>query len=56
MQLVVKRGSMEVWAEKSRKDDVYELFADKDGIDFIGTASSINEAKRIARRWIDEYQ
>lgn len=55
MQLIAKQRKIEVWAEFQPKIDAYEMYADPDGIDFIGTAETIAEAKKMARSWLSEF-
>lgn len=55
MQLIAKQKRLEVWVRFDPRSNQYEIFADRDGLDFIGTTESLPEAKRIAKLWLNEY-
>ena len=44
----------EVWAQFDDTAEVYELFASKDGDDYIGCADTLTEARLVAQEWFSE--
>jgi hypothetical protein len=53
MQLLAthKKLDLEVYANFDLTAQVWELFADNHGEDYIGCADTISEARQVAREW-----
>jgi hypothetical protein len=55
MQLIARQGPLTIWVRHNDQNDTYELFADREGLDYIGTAPTLREAKKVAKSWLGEY-
>jgi hypothetical protein len=56
MQLIAtsKKHDLEVYANFDQTAQIWELFAEREAICYVGCADNIQEARQIARDWILE--
>jgi len=50
-----KKYDLEVWIQYDKSAEVYELFASKEGDDYIGCADSEAEARVVAKEHFAEW-
>lgn len=54
MRIILVLRGYEVWGKFDNSAQVWELFASKEGNDYIGCADDLNEAKKIAHEWVND--
>ncbi len=42
----------QVWAQHDTQDDIYVMFADQDGTDYLGEEYTLRAAKQFAVEWL----
>jgi hypothetical protein len=54
MTLIGKQHGYEVWTHYDHTAGVFEMFASKEGSDWIGCADTLSDARQFAKIWLAE--